>query len=137
MRTGDVLAKKPPGRVRGRPFEKGQSGNPAGRQPRRRNNASLAAEALLESAGDVATAMAAVTVALATGAITPGEAEAIARVVDTFIRAIPGAAPRTHGEILAAADRRRGRGADPQGRRARPRRRPERIAALSRSHPCE
>ena len=130
----DVPVKKPPGRVRGRPFEKGQSGNPAGRRPRRRNNASLAAEALLEgeaealtrkavelalggdpnalrlcldrilaprrertvkfslppieSAGDVGPAMAAVTVALATGAITPGEAEAIARVVDTFIRAI-------------------------------------------------
>jgi uncharacterized protein DUF5681 len=34
--------------VRGRPFQKGQSGNPAGRQPGSRNRASLAAEALLD-----------------------------------------------------------------------------------------
>jgi hypothetical protein len=37
---------------------------------------------------DIAAAMKAVTAALASGIITPGEAEAIARLVDTFIRAI-------------------------------------------------
>jgi hypothetical protein len=37
---------------------------------------------------DVSRAMDAVTSALARGEITPGEAETIARVVDTFVRAI-------------------------------------------------
>ena len=39
-------------------------------------------------AHDIAAAMSAVTSALASGAITPGEAERIAAVVDTFVRAI-------------------------------------------------
>ena len=39
-------------------------------------------------AHDIAAAMKAVTSALASGAITPGEAERIAAVVDTFVRAI-------------------------------------------------
>ena len=51
---------KPPGRVRGRPFEKGQSGNPAGRRVGCRNKTTIA----------------------------PGEAATIAAVVDTFVRAI-------------------------------------------------
>lgn len=42
----------------------------------------------IESAADIAPAMKAVTAALADGIITPGEAEAIARIVDTFVRAI-------------------------------------------------
>ena len=42
----------------------------------------------IESAADIAAAMKAVTSALASGAITPGEAERIAAVVDTFVRAI-------------------------------------------------
>jgi hypothetical protein len=42
----------------------------------------------IESAADIAAAMKAVTSALAGGAITPGEAESIAAVVDTFVRAI-------------------------------------------------
>ena len=42
----------------------------------------------IESAADIAAAMKAVTAALASGIITPGEAKAIARLVDTFIRAI-------------------------------------------------
>jgi hypothetical protein len=42
----------------------------------------------IESAGDIAAAMRAVTSALADGAITPGEAATIAAVVDTFVRAI-------------------------------------------------
>src|SRR5271165_6355455 len=140
----DVLLPKLPGPVRGRPFEKGRSGNPGGRQRGSRNKATLAAAALLEgeaealtrkavemalagdltgmrlcmervlppcrertvkfslppiegtltgetcglSSRDVSQAMNAVTSALAHGEITPGEAETIAGVVDTFVRAI-------------------------------------------------
>src|SRR6516162_2906607 len=144
MTMSDVPLPKLPGRVRGRPFEKGRSGNPAGRRTGSCNKATLAAAALLAgeaealtrkavemaldgdpiamrlcmervlppcreravefklpaiegtasgeakgpSAGDVARAMGAVTSALAQGEITPGEAEKIAGVVDTFVRAI-------------------------------------------------
>jgi hypothetical protein len=42
----------------------------------------------IESASDIASAMKAVTSALAGGEITPGEAQRIAAVVDTFVRAI-------------------------------------------------
>ena len=42
----------------------------------------------IESAADIAAAMKAVTAALAAGVITPGEAERIAAVVDTFVRVI-------------------------------------------------
>ena len=140
----DLLLPKPPGRPRGRPFEKGRSGNPGGRRRGSRNKATLAAAALLAgesealtrkavemalvgdptamrlclervlppcrertvklslpsieaarmgetcgpSAHDVSLAMNAVTSALAQGEITPGEAERIAGVVDTFVRAI-------------------------------------------------
>ena len=130
----DGALPKPPGRVRGRPFEKGRSGNPAGRRTGSCNRTTAAAAALLvgesealtrravelalgrdptamrlciervlpacreravkfalppiESAADIAAAMKAVTSALADGAITPGEAAAIAAVVDTFVRAI-------------------------------------------------
>ena len=119
---------------RGRPFEKGRSGNPAGRPRGCRNRSTLAAQLLLqgeaealtrkavelalggdptalrlclervlppcrqravkfalppiESAADIAAAMKAVAAALADGVITPGEGEAIARIVDTFVRAI-------------------------------------------------
>ena len=41
-------AAKPKGRPRGRFYKKGESGNPAGRPRGRRNNATLAVEALLE-----------------------------------------------------------------------------------------
>jgi hypothetical protein len=144
MTMNDLLSPKPPGRVRGRPFEKGRSGNPAGRQTGSRNKATLAAATLLagesealtrkavemalagdptamrlcmervlppcrertvkfrlppieaartgETSGpssrDVSRSMNAVTLALAEGEITPGEAETIAGVVDTFVRAI-------------------------------------------------
>ena len=141
MKNG--ILPKPPGPGRGRPFEKGQSGNPAGRRPGCRNKATLAAAALLAgesealtrkavemalagdptamrlcmervlppcrertvqlvlpplegaltgettgpSARDVARSMDAVITALAQGEITPGEAETIAGVVETFARA--------------------------------------------------
>ena len=124
----------PPEPVRGRPFVKGQSGNPRGRRYGSRNKATLAAAVLLdgesealtrkavelalasdptalrlcierilppcrerpvkftlppiENAADISVAMNAVTLALARGIITPGEAERIANVVDTFARAI-------------------------------------------------
>jgi hypothetical protein len=120
--------------ARGRPFVRGQSGNPGGRPAGARNRKTLAAAVLLdgeaealtrravelalagdptamrlclerilppcreravkftlppiESAADIAAAMKAVAAALADGIITPGEGEAIARIVDTFVRAI-------------------------------------------------
>ncbi len=121
-----------PEQVRGRPFPKGRSGNPAGRRFGSRNKATMAALELLadeaealtrkaveaalagdptamrlclerilpreravkfalppiKSAADVARAMGAVTAALAGGLITPGEAQAIARVVTTFVQTI-------------------------------------------------
>jgi hypothetical protein len=43
MTMSDVPLPKLPGRVRGRPFEKGRSGNPAGRQTGSRNKATLLA----------------------------------------------------------------------------------------------
>jgi hypothetical protein len=43
----DGASPKPPGRVRGRPFEKGKSGNPAGRWTGSRNTTTMAAAALL------------------------------------------------------------------------------------------
>ena len=128
----DGVGDKLPEQVRGRPFAKGRSGNPAGRRFGSRNKATIAALELLaneaealtrkaveaalagdptamrlclerilprdravkfalppiKSAADVARAMGAVTAALADGLITPGEAQAIARVVTTFVQMI-------------------------------------------------
>jgi hypothetical protein len=144
MQMADESMLDLPGRSRGRPFEKGRSGNPAGRRRGSRNKATLAAAALLagesealtrkavqmalagdptamrlcmervlppcrertvkfslppikvaptaETCGlsprDISLAMNAVTSALAQGEITPGEAEKIAGVVDTFVQAV-------------------------------------------------
>ena len=120
--------------ARGRPFAKGQSGNPDGRPAGARSRKTLAAALLLdgeaealtrkavelalagdptalrlclerilppcreravqfalpsiESAADIAPAMKAVAAALADGVITPGEGEAVARIVDSFVRAV-------------------------------------------------
>jgi hypothetical protein len=41
------LTPRPPGPVRGRPFEKGRSGNPLGRRVGCRNKTTIAAAALL------------------------------------------------------------------------------------------
>jgi Family of unknown function (DUF5681) len=134
MQMADVFLPRLRQPARGRPFAKGQSGNPAGRPAGARNKKTLAAAMLLEgeaealtrlavelafagdptalrlcierilppcrersvkfalppieSAADITSAMKAVTSALAAGVITPGEAERIAAVVDTFVRAI-------------------------------------------------
>jgi hypothetical protein len=55
MIMSDVLLPKLPGPVRGRPFEKGRSGNPAGRRPGSRNKATLAAAALLAGESEALT----------------------------------------------------------------------------------
>jgi hypothetical protein len=55
MTMSDVLLAKLPGRGRGRPFEKGRSGNPAGRRPGSRNKATLAAAALLAGESEALT----------------------------------------------------------------------------------
>jgi hypothetical protein len=115
-------------------FVKGQSGNPAGKPPGCRNQATRIAEALLDGQvealtrkamalaldgdasamrlcferiiaprrarpvqldlppiaepADIATAMAAITAAVAEGAITPGEGAEIGMVVETYLRAL-------------------------------------------------
>jgi hypothetical protein len=51
----DLILPKPPGRARGRPFEKGRSGNPDGRRRGSRNKATLAAAALLAGESEVLT----------------------------------------------------------------------------------
>jgi len=68
MRMTERIAPKPPGRVRGRPFEKGRSGNPAGRRIGCRNKTTIAAAALLAGEAEVLTRKA-VTSALAGGMI--------------------------------------------------------------------
>ena len=55
MTMSDVLLPKLPGPARGRPFEKGRSGNPAGRRPGSRNKATLAAAALLAGESEALT----------------------------------------------------------------------------------
>jgi len=42
----------------------------------------------IETAADIAPAMGAITAAVAAGDLTPGEAGALAQIIDTFIRAI-------------------------------------------------
>jgi hypothetical protein len=74
----DGQLKKPPGRVRGKPFAKGRSGNPAGRQLGCRNQASLAAEILLDGEADALTRKA---VELALG----GDAAAMRLCIDRIL----------------------------------------------------
>jgi hypothetical protein len=51
----DGHAPKPPGRVRGRPFEKSRSGNPLGRRVGCRNKTTIAAAALLAGEAEALT----------------------------------------------------------------------------------
>ena len=53
--TDDGLSPKAPGRVRGRPFEKGRSGNPLGRRVGCRNKTTIAAAALLAGEAEALT----------------------------------------------------------------------------------
>jgi hypothetical protein len=55
MPMTDGFAPKPLGRVRGRPFEKGRSGNPAGRRVGCRNKTTIAAAALLAGEAEALT----------------------------------------------------------------------------------
>lgn len=119
---------------RGKPFRKGQSGNPDGRPRGSRNATTLALEALLDgqataltqkaialaltgdmaalrlcvdrilpprkdrpvtfdfpkitTAAEAATTLSAILAAVAAGEITPGEASEIAKLVDSYVRAI-------------------------------------------------
>ena len=104
--------------VRGRPFQKGRSGNPAGRPRGSRNRSKQFIEELLDgdpnalrlcverilaprrerpvqldlppirNVADIAGAMAAITNAVAQGDLTPGEAEGLGRLIETYLRAI-------------------------------------------------
>jgi len=51
----DGVSRKPPGRARGRPFERGRSGNPAGRRTGSCNKATEAAAALLAGESEALT----------------------------------------------------------------------------------
>jgi hypothetical protein len=51
----DGISPKPPGRARGRPYEKGRSSNSAGRRTGSRNKATLAAAALLAGESEALT----------------------------------------------------------------------------------
>jgi hypothetical protein len=55
MAMTGALTPKPPGRVRGRPFEKGRSGNPLGRRVGCRNKTTIAATALLAGEAETLT----------------------------------------------------------------------------------
>ena len=61
----------------------------------------------IESPAEIAPAMKAVIAALADGVITPGEGEAIARIVDTFIEAIATSAFERRPKAIEIADRER------------------------------
>ena len=61
----------------------------------------------IESPADIVPAMKAVTAALGGGVITPGEGEAIARIVDTFVRAIEASDFERRLKAIEIADRER------------------------------
>ena len=146
----DLIPQKPQYRPRGRPWPKGQSGNPAGRRRSSRNKATMMAALYLdgeaeglvrkavemayagdalalrlclertlaprrdrpepfrlppvESAADLAPAMAAVMTAAARGVITTGQAAEMASVVATRLRAIEAAEFDRHLTALEYGD---------------------------------
>jgi len=93
----DGLMPKPPGRVRGRPFEKGRSGNPAGRRVGCRNKTTIAAASLLAGEAEALTRKA---VELALG----GDASALRLCLEHL-----GATPRPPGAARPAANQERRR----------------------------
>src|SRR5580704_11696466 len=95
-------------RPRGRPFAKGQSGNPAGRRRGCRNKATRAAEAYLDGEAETL-ARKAVELALA------GNALALRLCLERTDRAAPRAAGA--GRAAAATQHRRPRTGDGRGRR--------------------
>ena len=149
------MADKTAGKQRGRPFRRGESGNPSGRPLGSRHRATLAAEALLDgevealtrkavemalagdstalrlcfdrilpprrerpvhfklprlqTAGDAAQALAAITDAVAAAEITPGEAAELAKLVEAFVRALEATA---FDERLRSIEEWRDRGGD-------------------------
>jgi Family of unknown function (DUF5681) len=129
---------KQPARGAGRPFEKGRSGNPAGRPRGARNKATLAAEALFDSEAE---ALSRKAVELALG----GSEGALRLCLDRIIaprreRPIQLAVPpiRSASDIAAAMGAivkgraghhhaRRGAQAEPDGRHLRPRDRYQRL----------
>jgi len=146
----DLIPQKKQYRPRGRPWPKGQSGNPAGRQKGSRNKATIMAALYLdgeaeglarkavemayagdllalrlclertiaprrdrpepfrlprvETAADLAPAMAAVMAAAARGVITTGQAAEMASVVATRLRAIEAAEFDRHLTALEHGD---------------------------------
>jgi len=146
----DLIPQKPQYRPRGRPWPKGQSGNPAGRRRGSRNKATMMAALYLdgeaeglvrkavemayagdalalrlclertlaprrdrpepfrlppvESAADLAPAMAAVMTAAARGVITTGQAAEMASVIATRLRAIEAAEFDRHLTALEYGD---------------------------------
>ena len=146
----DLIPQKPQYRPRGRPWAKGQSGNPAGRRRGSRNKATMMAALYLdgeaeglarkavemayagdllalrlclertiaprrdrpepfrlprvETAADLAPAMAAVMMAAAQGVITTGQAAEMASVIATRLRAIEVAEFDRHLTALEHAD---------------------------------
>ena len=95
----DVLLPQLPGRVRGRPFENGGSGNPSSRRPGSRNKATLAAAALLAGESEALTRTA-VELALA------GYSTAMRLCIE---RLLPPCRERTVKLSFLAADRERQR----------------------------
>ena len=61
---------------RGRPFEKGTSGNPSGRPRGSRNATTLALEVLLDGQA-----------AVAAGEMTPADAAELGKLIDSYVKA--------------------------------------------------
>jgi hypothetical protein len=79
----DPQSHTPQHRPCGRPWAKGQSGNPAG-QP-----GAVAIELPpIRTGADIAPAVTAIVAALAEGLITTGQAAELSQMLDTFVRAV-------------------------------------------------